>query len=571
MNQHHSHGAGDDDSQVRNIIRQLNEDSPGKKKGREVVVRPDGSKVVRVTKKRKTMVTREEKSRNGRKVFMQGLFVFLLLIAGIAGFFFYRMTTMSGDRYLMGRSEELAQLWGASSVRCKGAVIEGVKLHISNIVAEFPEGSMVQRVELSEIETELDLGSFFTGIITGDELKVARAHVYLQPSARQLSLPQAQGEKLWRFMRVSCPDFSLSFAGDEASPWSIRHSGAYMYRPSSSSPLTVVTLEGGTMQMRGWKEINLRSAKLHFSQLAIEDITLSGSTDGDNSASESSRSSLTFSGSLADGGELAGPYYFVSDNMNFSEFTEGRFTHFFTARTVRPNQQSGVPSTQVRLPLERAFPQFMGTFNLKEVSVSGLPALQLIVEHLEPAKRKRYMPPHILFAKARLEHEDGAMELTFDESCMVERDLITLRGNFRVDESSTLSGSLDYGIPALLTHAEYRDGKADPLFREDGQLAWVSTRLSGMAAHPQDDAHLLDAAAAPERASRERVTFTDIDLERVNDFFRARGQIGPAAEKPSDSSGSQLPQETPEAEGRDMRLEPSDPFAPSGTPLDSPF
>ncbi len=581
MNEHHHHHSDTepevDSSQVRSIIRQLNADAPGKEKGREVVVRADGTKVVRVTKKRKTMVSQEEKSRHGRKLFMQSFFLLLLLLAGVAGFFFYRMTTMSGTEHLKESGQELAKVWGATSVRCTGGVIDGVNFHISNIVAEFPESSMIERVELSEIDAELDLGSFVTGIVTGDNLTIARAHIHLRASARQLAIPQLQDVQPWRFQRVTCPDFSISFAGDEASPWSIRHTSAYMYRPSSSSPLTVVTLEGGAMQMRGWKAINIQTAKIHFSQLAIEDFTLNGTTDVANTTTESSKTSVTFSGSLADRGALEGPYYFTADNMNFSEFTEGRFNQFFAARTVRPLQRTGNPTTQVRLPLERSFPQFSGSFHLKEVSVSGLPALQVIVEHIEPSKRKRYMPPTILFATARLEHDNGAMTLSFDESGMVERDIITLRGQFSVNESSELSGKIDYGIPAVLTHAEYKDGKSDPLFREVGQLAWVSTTLSGPASHPQDDAHMLDAAVVSERASRERNAFDDIDLERVNEYFRARGVSIPGGDAPSPgASDAEIPAEgstpstqpTEQQQGGDSRL---DPFAPSGHALDSPF
>ncbi len=566
---HHSHEDEDDTSQVRTIIRQLNEDVQGKEKEREVVVRPDGSKVVRVTKKRKTMVSREEKNRHGRKLFMQSFFVVFLLLAGVVGFFFYRMTTMSGEKYLMSREPELVRLWGASSVRCTGAVIDGINFHISNVVAEFPESSMIQRVELSGIESELDLGSFFTGTITGDALKIARAHIHLRPGVRQLQLPQAHGEKLWRFLRVTCPDFSISFAGDEASPWSIRHTSAYMYRPSAGSTLTVVTLEGGSMQMRGWKSVNLQTAKLHLSQLSIETLTLSGTADG-TATTESARTSVTFSGSLADGGDLAGPYYITADNMNFSDFTEGRFNQFFTARTVAQSQRDVNPSTQVVLPLDRAFPQFFGTFNLKEVSVSGFPAQQIIVEHLEPSKRKRYLPPHILFASVALEHDGGALTLRFDESGMTERDVITLRGSFRVDESSELSGTLDYGIPAVLTHAEYRDGKADPIFREDGQLAWVSTQVSGPAGRPQDNSHELEAAAIPERAARERIPFENIDLDRVNEFFKSREQMlqqgysQEASSTPQPAGGEGEPQP-------DTRLTPQDPLAPAPHGLDAPF
>ncbi len=561
--------SGEDNSQVRNIIRQLNEDAPGKEKAREIVVRPDGSKVVRVTKKRKAMITKEEKSRHSRKTFMQGFFAILLLLAGVTAFFFYRVTTMSGERYLAGRSSELAEYWGATSVRCTGAVIDGINFHIGNIVAEFPESSMIARVELSGIESELDLGSFFTGVLTGESLNIARAHITLHSSARQLNMPRANGDELWNFLRVSCPDLSISFAGPDASPWSIRHTNAYMYRPSSGSSLTVVTFEGGTMQMKGWKAINIQSAKMHLSQLAIEDFTLDGTTDNSASTSESSKTSITFSGRVAGGGALAGPYYFISDNMNFSDFSEGRFNQFFAARTVRPQMaRTGSPTTQMLLPLDRAFPQFMGTFNLKEVSISGFPAQQMIVEHIEPSKRKRYLPPSVLFASVRLEHDGAAMTLSFDESGMNERDVITLRGTLRVDEMSELSGTLDYGIPAVLTHAEYRDGKPDPLFREDGQLAWVSTTVSGPAAHPQDNSYQLDIAAAPARAGRERIPFEDIDLERVSEFYKSREQ-----QAGSPQEGMETPVLPPAPEGGEGQkpanrgLDPLDPLAPGGSSL----
>ncbi len=503
---------------------------------------------------------------------MQVLFVFFFLLAGIAGFFFYRMTSMSGDQYLKSRAQELEQYWGAASVRCTGALIDGVNFRISNIVAEFPENNMIQRLELSDLSSEIDLGSFLTGTITGDELKIARAHIHLNPKARELHLPQAHGDSLWRFQRVSCADFSISFAGEDSSPWSIRHSNAYMYRPSSNTTLTVVTLEGGAMQMKGWKAINLQSAKFHLSQLAIEDFSLNGTTDSPNSTTESSRTSIAISGSVADGAPLDGPYYFVADNMNFAEFTEGRFNQFFAARTVRPASRTGVPSTQMRLPLDRPFPQFSGTFNLKDVSVYGFPAMQLIIEHLEPVKRKRYLPPSILFASVRLEHDAGAMLLSFDEAGMTERDIITLRGSFRVDETSELSGTLDYGIPAVLTHAEYRDGKPDPIFRESGHLAWVTTKLYGAAAHPQDDSHQLDAAAAPERASRERIPFEDIDLNRVNEFFRSRDHLLQQGFSPQGTAPATNPESGKGLDAGDDRLQPrSDPLAPQPHGLDAPF
>ena len=60
----------DRNSQVRSIINQLNADRPSSEKSREVVLRADGTKAVRVVKKRKVMVTNEDKARRARKKFV---------------------------------------------------------------------------------------------------------------------------------------------------------------------------------------------------------------------------------------------------------------------------------------------------------------------------------------------------------------------------------------------------------------------------------------------------------------------------------------------------------------------
>ncbi len=575
--EHHHHDYQDNQSeeenssQVRSIIRQLNEERPSQEKHREVVVRPDGTKAVRVTKKRKVMVTKEEHRRRGRRAFMAFLFTCLLALGVLIAFFAFRMSTMSGETYLAQRSQELAELWGAKEVRCTGAVIDGFKFRISNIVADFPEDSLLKRVELSELEAELDMGTFFNGKLIGDEMSISRAHIHLNPAVKELRLPQLQGETPWRFARISCPEFSISYAPEGAKAWAIEHSSAYMYHPSESSTMTVVTLDGGTMKMRGWKDIHIETGKVQFSQLAIEEFSISGTTDHSNSTTESSRTSLVLSGSLADGAALAGPYSMVADNMNMTEFTEGRYNSFLSARTVRPPLHSGAPSTHILLPLEQSAPKFSGTFHLKEVIFSGFPAQQLMLEHIEPIKRKRYMPPQILMATANLSHEGETMVLSFDESDMVERDVITLRGSIRVNDVNELSGTLDYGLPSLLTRTEYRDGKADPIFREKGQTAWLATKLSGLASRPEDDSRETDARAEEERAQRERIPFENIDLEQLNAHFRNREAILEGRTTPSEASGEP-------GSGLDGRLDPARPMMPGDNttlpgehPLDSPF
>ncbi len=513
------------DSQVRSIIRQLNEETPAKEKTREVVVRPDGSKVVRVTKKRKVMISQAESRRRSRRSFMVALFVILLALGCAVAFFSFRMSAMSGETYLAEREQELCRLWGAASVKCTGATIDGVDLRVSSIVAEFPEDCMIERIELSEVKGMLDLSTFFTGVLTGEDITIARANIRLRGDARELHIPQQVGEALWRFERFICPDFSISLGDEASAPWGLRHCSAYMYYPQEG--MTVVTLDGGVMNLKGWKDIKLKEGKFQFSPMSLEEFMLTGSTDVTR-ASESARSSITISGRLLDGYPLAGPYYVVADNMNLSEFTQGRFNHFFKGQVVPPAGRKAMPTAQVTLPLDSAHPLFSGSFNLKEISITSFSAIRMFCDHIDPVKRKRYLPPAILFGAVRVEHANDAITLIFDEADMVERDLIALRGRISVNEANALSGTLDYGLPVLLTRVEYPDGISDPIFKDDGQTAWLCTTLSGVANNPEDDSVAIEARAVLARQERPaRTPFQEIDLDRLTQEMNMGTQQSP--------------------------------------------
>ena len=510
----------EDDSQVRSIIRQLNEEKPSKEKSREVVVRPDGTKVIRVVKKRKVLMTNEEKNRRSRRSFMMGLLVVLVLLGAFGAFFAIRMSSMSGESYLNEKGQELQEAWGARSVRCFGANIDGMEMEIAGIVAEFPEGSMIERVELSKVKADLDTSSFFTGVLTGDSLSIARATVQLRSDVRKLEIPLQKGDDLWKFKRISCDDFRVSVgaAGDAASPLSLQSTSAYIYHPSGNKAARVAILRGGMLRLRGWKAIEIREAKLQVTPVALEDIHLRGTTDSSRSKDgDEPQSEISISGTLAEGADLQGPFMMDSDNMNFSDFTAGRFVQFFTASTVAGSRGHNKPTAQVFLPFDRERPEFRGSFRLKDIRITSLPALLLLTEHIEPDKRRQYRPPYIYSGVAQIEPSDGGLSLKVSEGDMKERDLLSLRIDLTVNAANEISGSIDYGIPAILTHVEYPDGLADPIFKDDGENAWLSTKVSGMANHPTDDSADLDQRAEEERKSRPaRTPFDQLNVDMLN-------------------------------------------------------
>lgn len=507
---------GDDDSQVRNIIRRLNEDRPATEKSREVVVRADGTKAIRVTKKRKMMMTNEERNKRSRRSFVMILLIIFLLCVAFVGFFMFRMTTMTGSEYLKDQEQRLMQAWGATRVQCSGTNIDGMELSIASVVVEFPAEAFLQRVELSDIKASLAASTFLSGKVKADELSIGRATVQISPEARQLKMPRQSGDDLWQIKRIVCADLNVSFGGSDAdSPVVLRQAPAYMYGPTASR---VVMLNGGLLMLRGWKPISLTEGKMRFTPTSIEDMSLRGTTDPSRKKADGRpETTILIAGTITGDASMAGPLMLDSDNMNFAEFTDGDFSHFFSAYTQAFAKGKQKANSYITLPLDTTTPRFSGTFHLKDIRITSFPAMMIFTEHIDPKYRKRYLPPMIMNGIVTLSEADGGLTMAIAENDMVERDLISLRAKVTVDATNQLSGTMDYGLPAILTRVEYPDGLSDPMFREDGRNAWLCTQVSGPANQPTDNAAQLDVDAEAQRKLRPaRTPFDQIDVEKLS-------------------------------------------------------
>lgn len=556
-------------TQVRSIINQLNEDRPSKEKSREVVVREDGTKVIRVTKKRRVAVSEQEKNRRSRRAMVMGIMVMFLAVLCLAAFFGFRMSVMSGEAYLQESVAALKEAWGAKDIRINGKGMDGGMFHLNSLVAEFPEGNLIQRVELSDIEAEVDSLSFFTKRLMADKMTVARAEIQLNKEAEKLDIQRFNGSALWSLRRVECADFSVRM-GDAAedAPLTILGAQAYLYHPRNDDDGTcVLSLESGTLQLGSWKTIYLKEAKLNISQTAIEEMKLLGSVNRPTESEETNRSSLTIFGHLKAGQALNSPLSFDSDNMQLADFTDGRFEYFFSART------QSVPLNKARatitLPKANAMPEFNGEFALRNISLSGLPAQTLITDHISPAKRRMYLPPRITRGFATLSHQADSVSLELPEGGAVERDLLIMKGKMTVNTANELSGNMSYALPTLLTRVEYPDGISDPIFRENGDQAWLNTELSGLANAPADNAGAVDRAAEDARSKRPaRIPFAQIDLERMaKEAQKESAKLRETFEQEtnlqhSEDSGSSIDT------GSDINRD--DPFGESGK-TDNPF
>lgn len=510
-------GAEGEVSHVRGIIQQLNDEKPSKEKSREVVVRPDGTKVIRVTKKRRVLVSDAEKQKAGRRSFLFILLGAFVLCFALVGVLLLRMSMLAGEAYVQQQADSLKQAWGAETISVSGAGIEGTDFHLSGVVAEFPEGSLIRRVSLTDVSANLDISTFFAGLLKADKFSVARAEIVYDGAAEKLSVPRFQGADLWKVNRVECDEFNVKSTTGESSAVTVSNAHAYLYypRPSDRSSCALV-VSGGSVQLRGMQAIRLRDAKFYIAPAGVEEFSLRGTTDRSTEAAGHEQTSLSISGRLAEGDSLSGPFEFDADNMRFADFTQGRFANIFTARSVQQSVGREHSRARILLPFSGTAPVFSGEFALKNICLKGFPIEMNLLRHLEADKRKKYLPSVITRGHIVLEREGEKMSLVLPAEQVVERDLLHLRGRVELNEANEISGSVDYGLPAILTHAEYADGKADPIFREDAGVAWVTVELSGTVNLPSDNSAMLEANAEEARASRPgRMQLDDMNFEKV--------------------------------------------------------
>ncbi len=563
----------DRNSQVRNIISQLNAERPSHEKSREVVMRADGTKAVRVVKKRKVMVSRDEKNRRGRRSFVHALLVVVLLACLVGGFFAYRVSQFSSDSYYENLQTELARAWGADEVRFVGARLDGMVLRIDNVFVAFPQNKMVERLELSELSCPLSTASFFTGLLKADEVKIARGTLVLPEGVDKLDIPLMNGDDLWEIKRVSCPDFNCYIGSPQIGAVSLEHVNAYMYYPGTSRDVRVVVLRGGKIHIKGMRPMEVLDAKVQVTPIALENIRVSATPDITREKDASPSSFVTISGHFSKGDALNTPMALDTENIDFSEFTNGRYSHILNARTVPSATGSNKPVARIILPFGMERPLFDGDFALRDIKVTPMPIMTAILDHIEPARRRLYLPLRIDRGRVSLTSSVEGMKLVFNQNEMRELDVMSMEGELTVNQNNELSGQISYGIPAALTHVEYPDGLADPLFRDDGTMAWVRATLSGTANAPADNTEELEAVAAEARKARPaRTPFHHIDVDALVDQVQGESSSGTGEGASSTESENGDSNGVRPLDDENVPNNSGNPFIDKGNPFDdSPF
>ncbi|MBQ4593584.1 MAG: hypothetical protein IJA81_03015 [Akkermansia sp.] len=550
---------GDDNSQVRNIINQLNNDKPSREKSREVVVRADGTKVIRVTKKRKVMVTSEEKNRRSRKKFLLGLLAFLIIASAVVAFYLYRMSVMCSESYFNEKKQELCAAWGATSVELTNPRVEGMKLTVDRLIARFPESSMLEKVELNGMNASLAVSSFIAGEFKADNLSIKVADIRLRKGCDKLAMPRWAGaERIWNIKNVSCAKFSFSIGNPDESPIVLKNAEAQMYPSAGADSGQVVMINKGTLALAGvGKELsnhmrynfNMLDAKLFLSSVSVEDVRVNcqdpNSLLRDKEAERDDISSLNakelvtadfvIHGRIGEGDSLYGPFELEVTHLPFALLTHGVYDKIFGA-DVSSSRNENAERIKMTLSPTGAPAIFSGKMLITDVQFrdADLDAKSVYITHIVNANHNRkYTKINFAQAWVTLSTANGDMVLDIADGAMVETGTtdISIHGQMTVGMNSAngqwndlpLSGHLTYSLPRKVLNSEYKGGVIDPIFSADPKndlRCVLKTTLSGVSILPQDDSRAQVNATAEARSALTRAEGI-FDVDSVPDVIKA--------------------------------------------------
>lgn len=509
----------EDSSQVRSIINQLHDGKPSTERSREVVQRPDGTKVVRVTRKRRVMVTKADKSRRARKNLLFSIITVLLFTIGFVSYGFYHFAHMASDSYVSEKEKQMCAAWGAESVTIMG-VRNGIGsgLEIESVLVKFPQNCIVESVLMENLQADISMASYYTGEFQSEFLNIGRAHVQLREGATVADFPSGSvNAPIWDFKNVHCDKFSLAVGDSAASPLCIEESSADLHAISSDSYSFKLT--GGKLSFAGLSkdsrmELSLQDGFLTATPDAIRNMRINcktldkrvrraGERDDDNMADALS---LTFHGDITKD-NLYGPYQVKFTRSDLKTITMGVFDKVIDGEVVPLSAEEGGhllmhinPAVITGTLVMEAEPEFKSS-DLLAVKKTYL----------------RTIEPQAARNKASiLNQRDFRIEITYanDELSLVmpkEDNGNEVSGTLTVSGFSTesdtknlpIKGRMVYTFPLSYLSNTYADGQVDPIYQEvegDTSSRQLVTEISGTCAEPVDDSAAQYDAVAELRA-----------------------------------------------------------------------
>ncbi len=501
-------------------MRRLHDsDSRGVERRRTVVTRPDGFKVVRVEKRRRTYDdnSEEKKKANRNKKFLIGICLFmLLLVGGLGGLYMLRLTKFNSQDFAAGFQTELSESWGGK-VEVTGLTLDGRVLRATGVKITFPEDSCLSFVSLEGVSGEVSVGSIFMGRIKGDKMSVNRAVVGLRPGYVMFDLPRTGKQLPFEFNSYMANRMEIGYAA-ESRPFTLDKNNAPFYTSAEAYARTTNAATGEyvfnfysqKLKIKGWPLMDMDTSKVFIDSTGIKLLSFTGKLNRDGQVARADADTFcSIEGSLRIGADLREASWKLSGrNFELSHLVGTTVSNFLKVRMGEMevgNHQEMKVAFGLPMEAEQVRPAMNGNSgSVINATMTRLPVFRLLprITTLDPKEDKMSYESPVFSIGAFMLQSDGREGcVTLKGINLDESGFLNLTGTITT-QKYMLSGSLRFSLPYYMIDASK---KVDELRREGNNVV-LDVKLSGTSNAPADNTspmlERLRKAAAPPVAER---------------------------------------------------------------------
>jgi len=434
----------------------------------EVVTRPDGSRVVRVRRrKRRSVQPHKRGARHDRRVGIVMVILGVVVLLALAVGALLLVARFNSRSFREDLSRRAGRATGAE-VALEDLSVTPIRARASAARFEWPGNMFLKNLMLSNLMAELRLRSMFGETWSGEELLAQSGTLTLGwPRAES---PPAAIEEAFPFIydRYRCPKFEIRWSDRRDPPVRLYGSEVTLRRPPGA-PMQVL-LNGGRIAIRGWNEFLLDRGTTLFGSDRVElrSLRLHPARGGGNILVRSN------------GPVRVGQPAFLwlqADGIPLSSLLGPGLGRLIDAKISSEGGSIECDPGPARSVAVRV--DFKG--------VEGQMEDFLFLSNLQTTLRDSF------FSKPTFDTVRGALRvdrsgMRLEDLKFEQRSLLVVRGSIAVSPGEELSGTLEVGVsPNIMipdtTGKKRWDAFSDP---RDG-YCWITVELSGRLSDPKDD------------------------------------------------------------------------------------
>lgn len=499
-------------------MRQLHaSDSRGVERRREVVVRPDGSKVIRVEKRRRTYNDDHRDAKQTvlkNKRFLISICILVLLVVGaLAGTYMYRLTSFNTEEFAGRLQSDLSAAWGGK-VEISGMAMDGLSLKASRIKVSFPEDSCLSFVAMEGVSGEISAASLFMGKIKGESLNMSKVMIGLRPGFVKFTAPKAERGLPFTFRRYTAPRLEVGYAHQTEEFTLERNDGpfymtaeAYIRMSGTGTEAEyVLDLSQQKLKIKGWPLMGVDSGSIILNGNGVKQLTFSGFLDkGSLLNKPTDLSPFMITGSFGLGTDFRHQAWTLTGrNFDLLSLVGDDFASFLK---VQMGEQEVDEKHELKLDFalpvlaEQKRPSVKGySGSVIKATMLRLPVFRLLAAMTARSSEVKlpYSSPVFTSGSFLLESDGTDNSVSLKEISLFEQGFLGVTGAL-YSNGSSVTGELVFKIPSYMVNGT----RIPSGVTQEGHEIILPVKISGTPASPQDNSAGMLREAESRRAHPE--------------------------------------------------------------------